>query len=111
MNAEQAAAKPADFLADTLTEQLQQGDVSFTLQVEIGEPADSDIDPSVRWPEQRSKVTLGTVHLNTAGGEICRQINFDPTVLSAGFSLSDDPFLQIRSIAYAISFGKRMSGQ
>lgn len=111
LSAEQAAAKPASFLADKITEQLQQGEVSFTLQAEIGEPGDSDIDPSVRWPKDRSKVVLGSVRLSMAGGEACRIINFDPTSLSAGFSPSADPFLRMRSTAYAISFGKRLSGQ
>lgn len=111
LNAEQAAAKPKAFLEDTLAEQLQQGEVSFTLQAEIGETADSDIDPSVQWSEQRSKVALGTVRLSAVGGEVCHQINFDPLMLSTGFSPSDDPFLQMRSSAYAISFGKRLSGQ
>ena len=49
--------------------------------------------------------------LEDSGGKDCTVINFDPTVLSAGFSASADPFLRMRSTAYAISFGKRMSGQ
>ncbi|MCS4306412.1 catalase [Rheinheimera pacifica] len=41
----------------------------------------------------------------------CSNINFDPNVLSRGFSASDDSVLRMRSPAYAISFGKRLSGQ
>jgi catalase len=108
---EQAAGKAAAFLEDTLVTQLKQKEVSFTLQAILGEPADDDVDPSVQWPPERRKVTMATVFLEAAGGDDCTVINFDPTVLSKGFSPSADPFLQMRSTAYAISFGKRLSGQ
>jgi len=65
----------------------------------------------VQWPGERRKITLATVHLEASGGDDCTVINFDPTVLSAGFSPSADPFLQMRSTVYAISFAKRLSGQ
>jgi catalase len=47
----------------------------------------------------------------TSGGDACTIINFDPNVMSAGFLPSDDPVLKMRSPAYAISFGKRLSNQ
>lgn len=108
---EQANELPAGFLAETLAEQVAQNTVSFTLQAVIGQTGDTDTDPSVQWPAERETVTLGKIQMNEVGGEACRAINFDPTVLSAGFSPSEDPFLQMRSTAYAISFGKRMSEQ
>ncbi len=111
LDAEQASEKAPAFLEETLATQLKQGEVSFTLQAIIGESADDDVDPSVQWPPERSKVTMATVYLEAAGGDDCTVINFDPTVLSKGFSPSADPFLQMRSTAYAISFGKRLSGQ
>ena len=39
----------------------------------------------------------------------CEDINFDPTVISAGFELSPDPILAFRSQAYAVSAGRRLS--
>jgi catalase len=108
LEAEEAAAKPAAFLEETLARQLAQGAVSFTLVASIGEAADSDIDPSVQWPEDRPRVTLGSVRLTASGGTECRDLNFDPNVLSAGFRPSDDPVLRLRSPAYAISFAKRL---
>ena len=39
----------------------------------------------------------------------CEDINFDPTVISAGFELSPDPILAFRSQAYAVSVGRRLS--
>ncbi|GGD59849.1 catalase family peroxidase [Lacimicrobium alkaliphilum] len=108
---EQAQAKDNGFLAETIKQQLAESTVSYSLMATIGEPEDTNIDPSVQWPEDREQVRLGTVKLASAGGEQCTPINFDPNVLSAGFSPSDDPVLRMRSAAYAISFGKRLSGQ
>jgi catalase len=37
----------------------------------------------------------------------CRDINFDPTVLPAGITTSDDPFPSARSAAYSRSYNSR----
>ncbi|MBT1062345.1 catalase family peroxidase [Bowmanella sp. Y26] len=111
LEAEEAKAKPADFLAAKLAEQIATGEVSYSLVASLGEPTDSDIDPSSPWPTDRPQVLLGKVRLNSAGGDSCTAINFDPNQLSRGFTPSDDPVLKMRSPAYAISFGKRLSGQ
>jgi catalase len=37
----------------------------------------------------------------------CRDINFDPTILPDGITVSDDPFPAARSAAYAKSFDAR----
>ncbi len=39
----------------------------------------------------------------------CRDINFDPTILPRGVSVSDDPFPAARSAAYARSYDLRTS--
>ncbi|WP_246840539.1 catalase family peroxidase [Lacimicrobium sp. SS2-24] len=111
LSEEETQNMDADFLADRMKRQLAEGEVSFRLVAAIGQPGDSNTDPSVQWPEDREQVELGRVQLSGAGGEQCTPINFDPNVLSAGFKPSDDPVLRMRSAAYAISFGKRLSGQ
>lgn len=110
LSREEADKMPADFLASTLAKQLSEETVSFQLNASIGEPGDSDIDPSIQWPDERLQVNLGTVTLSNSGGEACNGINFDPNVMSAGFEPSADPVLRMRSAAYAISLGKRSSG-
>jgi catalase len=107
----ETANMPTEFLADTLAKQLKDETVRFTIMASIGELQDSDIDPSQQWPSERPQVALGTVTINTSGGEACKNTNFDPNMISDGFTPSDDPVLKIRSAAYAISFGKRLSGQ
>jgi catalase len=108
---DEAAKQPADFLASTLDKQLFAGVVSFDLEASIGEAGDSDIDPSIQWPDERRKVALGTITLLSSGGDACNGLNFDPNVVSAGFEPSADPVLRMRSTAYAISFGKRLSNE
>ncbi|MFQ3248723.1 catalase family peroxidase [Glaciecola sp.] len=108
---DEASNMPAEFLADTFAKQLKEGKVSFTIMASIGEPEDSEIDPSQQWPDQRPQVAIGEVTVLTSGGEACNNTNFDPNMMSAGFSPSADPILRMRSPAYAISFGKRLSNQ
>ena len=110
---EQTANMPTEFLEDKLIAQLKDegSTVSFTLVASIGQEEDTDIDPSIVWPEERVKVTLGTLTLNSAGDQTCKNTNFDPNIISKGFSPSADRVLRMRSPAYGISFGKRLSGQ
>jgi catalase len=108
---EEAAKMEDGFLTPAMAKQLKDGPVSFTLQATIGEAQDSDNDPSSQWPDDRTDVTLGKITLSTSGGDDCNIVNFDPNMLSAGFTPSDDPVLKMRTLAYAISFGKRLSNQ
>lgn len=108
---EEAAKMEDGFLTTAMSEQLASGKVSFTLHASIGLPEDSDNDPSNQWPEDRPKVALGKITLDSLGEGECKNVNFDPNMLSAGFTPSDDPVLRMRSAAYAISFGKRLGNQ
>jgi catalase len=108
---DEAAKMPAEFLADTFAKQLADGEVSFSIVANIGQPEDTDVDPSQQWPSERPQVTLGKLTVSSAGSDVCKNINFDPNILSAGFTSSDDPILRMRSPAYAVSFGKRLSNQ
>jgi catalase len=44
-------------------------------------------------------------------GAECERINFDPLVMADGIAPTNDPVLQFRSAAYAVSFAKRLGGQ
>jgi len=107
----EADKMPTEFLVDTFAKQLKNETISFTIMASLGEAQDSDIDPSQQWPSERPQVALGTVTIKTSGGEVCKNTNFDPNIMSAGFTPSADPVLRMRSPAYAISFGKRLSSQ
>jgi catalase len=74
---------------------------------EDGDPVD---DPTVVWPDDRRKVTLGRLdvtglaHDREHGGDV---LVFDPTRVTDGIECSDDPILQFRSDAYAESVLRR----
>ncbi|MDM7859374.1 catalase family peroxidase [Alteromonas sp. ASW11-36] len=108
---EEKAALPAEFLNNHTTEQFNQDGISFTVTATIGQEGDTTNDPSQAWPTDRDTIEMGKITLTEIGGDACTPINFDPNVMASGFKASDDPVLRMRSPAYAISFGKRLSGQ
>lgn len=110
---DELATAGTDFLMDNLRQQLAMGKVSWDMEISLGEPGDNEIDPSQVWPDARPKVTLARLELTTAdiSDKGCDNINFDPNRVTVGVTPSADPVLQMRSAAYAISFGKRLSGQ
>ena len=104
----------ANFLETALIERTKAGPIRWTMVGTIGEPGDTEDNPTVAWPEGRRKVTLGTLALRSASpqaGAECEKINFDPLIMSDGVAPTNDPVLLFRSPAYAVSFAKRISGQ
>ena len=102
----------ANFLEASLIERTQQGPVRWDMMVSIGQPGDSETDPTVLWPAERPRIKAGTLTISSAEaqkGAPCEPINFDPLVMAAGIQPSNDPVLRFRSPAYAVSFGKRLS--
>ena len=60
--------------------------------------------------EDRRTVEVGTLTAEKIEAEPdgpCREINYDPSVLPAGMTTSDDGFPAARSSAYRVSFDKR----
>jgi len=79
-----------------------------------GEPGDSEDNATLAWPETRRHFKAGTLTITQAmrqSGAECEKINFDPLVMADGIAPTNDPVLLFRSPAYAISFGKRLSGK
>jgi len=102
----------ANFLEAALIERTQQGPVRWDMMVSIGQPGDSEIDPTVLWPAERPRFKAGTLTIDSASaqkGAPCEPINYDPLVMAPGIQPTADPILQFRSPAYAVSFGKRLS--
>ncbi len=102
----------AAFLEPVLRERLTQGPVRWEMWVSVGQPGDTETDPTVLWPEDRRRFKAGTLSITAAQAQTagtCADLNFDPMVMADGILPSDDPVLRFRSPAYAVSFGKRMS--
>lgn len=106
-----ARRRGPDYLQDDLRERLSSGLVRFSLEVQIATPGDPVDDPSVAWPAHRRRVTVGQFEIDElelereTGGDV---LVFDPTRLTPGIEVSDDPVLLFRSPAYRESVARRV---
>ncbi|MCX7148389.1 MAG: catalase family peroxidase [Rhodocyclales bacterium] len=103
----------ANFLEQALINRTQQGPVRWDMMLTIGAAGDAEDNPTLAWPEDRKQLKVGTLTIKTAmpqKGAACEAINFDPLVMADGVAPSNDPVLQFRSPAYAVSFAKRLGG-
>jgi catalase len=104
---EEAKARGRDYLQEDI---LARGETAFRLLVILGEEADSVEDPTAAWPEDRSRVEVGRLVLTGPDTERERDgdiLVFDPTRVTAGIELSDDPILNFRPRAYSVSVERR----
>jgi catalase len=105
---------PHDFLQQALIDRVKQGPVKWDMWVTVGEPGDPETNPTVLWPTDRKEFKAGTLTFTGATpqeGAECKNINYDPLVMSDGIAPTDDPVLLFRSPSYTVSFVKRMQGQ
>jgi catalase len=103
-----------DFLEQRLIEATQIGPVKWDMIVTIGQSGDPQDDPTQYWPKDRKEIKAGTLTISSASpqkGATCEKINFDPMVMADGIESTDDPILQFRSPAYAVSYSKRLNGE
>lgn len=83
----------------------------FDMVMSLAEPGDPIDNPSQPWPEERTTVVAGTLEviaLHDQATGLCRDINFDPTIVPTGIVISGDPVLAARSSTYSQSFNARM---
>jgi catalase len=99
-----------DYLQDELRERVGREPVRFRLLARIAQDGDSLDDPTQPWPDDREAVEMGTIELTSTesdretGDDV---LVFDPTRVTDGIELSDDPILRIRSYAYSVSIERR----
>ena len=108
-----AAARGPNFLFDELRSRIRLSPLEFRLQVQIAGPHDPTSDATLVWPDDRKKVVLGALRLTALdpkSEETERAIIYDPTHLTDGIELSDDPLPAFRAQVYSISFARRQSG-
>jgi catalase len=106
----EARRRGRDYLQQEIRGRVSRGPVRFTLELQIAEPGDNVDDPSSLWPRERQRVRAGTLELT--GIETGRETDgdvlvFDPTRVTDGIELSDDPVLRFRPKAYDESVGRR----
>jgi catalase len=105
-----AKSKSPNFLVDDLKARLAEAPVKFRLLVQLAGPSDLTNDSSIVWPESRKSVELGVIAISSpvpdnAAAE--KELAFDPTRVTDGIQLSDDPLPLLRSRVYAISAAAR----
>jgi catalase len=106
----EAAKKSPDFLIDEMQERLKKGPVTFHLKAQLAAPGDPTNDASKPWPDDRKTVDLGVVTLTKAAEnnlEAQKPLLFLPGQLTDGIEQSDDPLIDVRNGAYAVSFSRR----
>jgi catalase len=107
---DEAKAKPADFLVDELTQRIAAKTANFDMVAILGKPEDMKTVATEQWTDEdkRPTVKLGTLAISAIEkNETCDGSIFDPTNLADGLAGTDDPLLQLRTPAYAISIGAR----
>jgi catalase len=110
LDAADAAKQPPNFLMDELPERLKRGPVTFHLRAQLAAAGDFTKDPTIPWPNDRKAVELGVLTINKAvpnSAEVEKKLLFLPGQLTDGIEQSDDPLIDIRDGAYALSFARR----
>jgi catalase len=107
ISGEEAKARGRDYLRDEI---LARSEAAFRLVVVIAGEDDAVDDSTVAWPEERERVEVGRLVLTGPETERERDgdiLVFDPTRVTAGIELSDDPILRFRPRAYSVSVARR----
>jgi catalase len=99
-----------NYLQDELRQRLRDGPIRFRLELQVAMAGDPLDDPSAAWPADRSRVDAGTLEitgLDTERETPGDVLVFDPTRVTDGIELTDDPILRFRHDAYAASVARR----
>jgi len=105
-----AAKRPRDFLIEELPKRLASGPVTFHLKAQLAAAGDCTKDPAKAWPEDRKVVDLGVLTIDKVVAnslEAQKALLFLPGQLTDGIEASDDPLIDVRTGAYAVSFSRR----
>ncbi len=107
---DETGQKPHDYLGGELKERLGVAPVGFRVNIEIASDDDPVNDCTAIWPDGRETIDVGRLEINGLAndrehdGDI---LVFDPTRVTDGIVLSDDPILLARSGAYGVSVARR----
>ncbi len=106
----EARRRGRDYLHDEIRQRVTDAPVRFTLELQLAEPGDAVDDPWAMWPSDRRRVSAGTLEITgldterETGDDV---LVFDPTRVTDGIELSDDPVLGFRGAAYGESVARR----
>jgi catalase len=107
----EALSRPADYLKRDVEERFAAGrPIRFELELQIAAPGDPVDDPRIAWPADRERVIAGALELTELDTSRERDgdvLVFDPTRVTDGIELTDDPILGFRPRAYSVSVERR----
>jgi len=104
---------PPSYLFEELEERLRQGPAVFNLVLQMAGDGDPTDDPNAPWPDDRPRLTIGRLEITrpTTVEEIGDPVMMhDPTRVTDGIELSDDPILAARRGIYEVSVAHRTGG-
>jgi catalase len=110
LSKEEAEKRPANYLVDELGPRLAKAPATFRVLAQLAAPGDVTSDATKPWPDDRRTVDLGllTITRTVADSALAEKaLLFMPNALTDGIEPSDDPLIDARVQAYAVSFGRR----
>ena len=114
LSPDDAGKRSTNFLREELEGRLKKGPVAFRLVLQLAGENDLTDDATTLWPADRPLVELGRLEVTqisptSAADE--RRLVFDPTNITDGIELSNDPILLARSAAYSVSYNHRSKNE
>ncbi|PXW66898.1 catalase family peroxidase [Methylobacterium sp. B4] len=110
LSAEEAKKRDPNYLMDEIGPRIAREPAKFRVLAQLAEAGDPTNDATKPWPDSRKTVDLGTLTVSRAvpdSAEAEKALLFMPNALTDGIEVSDDPLIDARVQAYAVSFGRR----
>ncbi|MCJ2052573.1 catalase family peroxidase [Methylobacterium sp. J-070] len=107
---EEAAKRDPNFLMAEIGPRIAKEPAKFRVLAQLAAPGDPTNDATKPWPDDRRTVDLGTLTVTKAlpdSAEAEKALLFMPNNLTDGIEVSDDPLIDARVQAYAVSFSRR----
>jgi catalase len=108
--ADEAAKRDPNFLMDEIGPRVAKAPAQFKVLAQLAESGDPTNDATRPWPESRKTVDLGTLSVTKVAADSAeaeKPLLFMPNALTDGIEVSDDPLIDARVQAYAVSFSRR----
>ena len=109
-----AKAKAPNFLFEEIKTRVTDGSAKFRLVLQLASAGDKTGDSTVVWADDRKKVEMGTITITSVDPDSAsaeKSLAFDPTRLTDGIELGDDPLPALRARVYALSVAHRRSAK
>ena len=107
---EDAAKRDPNFLMGEIGPRIAKEPAKFRVLAQLAQAGDPTNDATKPWPDDRKTVDLCTLTVSKAvpdSAEAEKALLFMPNNLTDGIEVSDDPLIDARVQAYAVSFSRR----